>query len=92
MVASSSLFLAASALSGAFASAVAPKYGGLAELARRQSVEPGTGTHDGFYYSYWTDGTGDITYTNGAGGSYSFDWSNTGNFVGGKGWNPGDTK
>lgn len=87
----SSLLVAASALSGALASA-APKYGGMLELAKRQSVEPGTGTHDGFFYSFWTDGGGDVTYTNGEGGSYSFDWTDTGNFVGGKGWNPGETK
>lgn len=92
MVSFTSIFLAVSALSGAYATATAPKYGGLVELAKRQSVEPGTGTHDGFFYSFWTDGGGDVTYTNGPGGSYSFDWTNTGNFVGGKGWNPGDAK
>ncbi|KAK1759806.1 endo-1,4-beta-xylanase [Echria macrotheca] len=33
----------------------------------------GTGSHGGFFYSFWTDGVGD---------------SNCSNFFGGKGWNP----
>ncbi|RAL58060.1 hypothetical protein DID88_009668 [Monilinia fructigena] len=34
-------------------------------------------------------GTSDVTYTNGALGEYNVRWSGNGNFVGGKGWNPG---
>lgn len=30
-----------------------------------------------------------MTYNNGAAGSYDVSWNNVGNFVGGKGWNPG---
>jgi endo-1,4-beta-xylanase len=51
-----------------------------------------TGTNGGYYYSFWTNG-GDVTYTNGADGSYSTSWtSGSDNFVGGKGWNPGSAR
>jgi endo-1,4-beta-xylanase len=58
------------------------------ELMSR-STPSSTGTNNGYYYSFWTDGGADVTYTNGAGGSYSVTWGTGGNFVGGKGWNPG---
>ncbi|KAB8077644.1 putative endo-1,4-beta-xylanase A [Aspergillus leporis] len=61
------------------------------ELVGR-STPSSTGYHNGYYYSFWTDGGGDVTYTNGNGGSYNVRWSNVGNFVGGKGWNPGATR
>jgi endo-1,4-beta-xylanase len=48
-----------------------------------------TGTHGGFYYTHWTDGGGSACMTLGANGAYSYQWSNTGNFVGGKGWSTG---
>ncbi|KAI8292564.1 Endo-1,4-beta-xylanase B [Colletotrichum sp. SAR11_57] len=59
------------------------------DLIKRQSTPSSTGTHNGYYYSWWTDGGSQVTYTNGAGGSYSVVWQTGGNFVGGKGWNPG---
>ncbi|KAI5804289.1 endo-1,4-beta-xylanase [Geopyxis carbonaria] len=57
-----------------------------------RSTPSSTGTHNGYYYSFWTDGGSDVTYTNGAGGSYSVSWGTGGNFVGGKGWNPGSAR
>ena len=58
-------------------------------LEKRQSTPNSEGIHDGFYYSWWSDGGASATYTNLPGGSYSISWETGGNLVGGKGWNPG---
>ncbi|CAG7850130.1 Endo-1,4-beta-xylanase xynf11a Short=Xylanase xynf11a; AltName: Full=1,4-beta-D-xylan xylanohydrolase xynf11a; Flags: Precursor [Serendipita indica DSM 11827] len=62
------------------------------ELAARAGTPSSTGWHNGYYYSFWTDGAGNVYYTNGSGGSYSVNWSGNGNWVGGKGWNPGSSR
>lgn len=48
-----------------------------------------TGNNGGYYYTHWTDGGGSACMTLGSEGNYSYEWSNTGNFVGGKGWSSG---
>lgn len=50
-----------------------------------------TDTHDGFYFTHWTDGGGSACMTLGSDGNYSYSWFNTGNFVGGKGWSTGSS-
>ncbi|KAL0936960.1 endo-beta-xylanase [Colletotrichum truncatum] len=86
MVSFTNFFVALTAVAGVFASPTA-------ELTKRQSTPSSTGFHNGYYYSWWTDGGSQVTYTNGAGGSYSVNWGGGGgNFVGGKGWNPGGPK
>ncbi|KAL9107163.1 MAG: hypothetical protein Q9227_007943, partial [Pyrenula ochraceoflavens] len=60
------------------------------DLVQRAGTPSSTGTSNGYFYSFWTDGTGNVNYANGAAGQYSVTWTgNQGNFVGGKGWKPG---
>ncbi|KAL2868992.1 glycoside hydrolase family 11 protein [Aspergillus lucknowensis] len=62
---------------------------GMLEVYKRQITQSETGENGGYYYSFWTDGGGQVTYTNGDAGSYSVEWNGAGNFVAGKGWQPG---
>lgn len=57
-------------------------------LVTRAGTPNSAGFHDGVFYTWWSDGAGNATYTNGPGGSYSVNWTDSqGNFFGGKGWN-----
>ncbi|KAG9251860.1 xylanase precursor [Emericellopsis atlantica] len=86
MVRFTSLIVAALTATGVL-SAPAPETDSLE--VRQQSVSPGQGYHNGFFYSWWTDYGAPATYQNLDGGKYSISWSSGGNLVGGKGWNPG---
>lgn len=91
MVAFSSLFFGLSAVVvGVLA---APIEDAASPVEMMASTPTGTGTNNGFYYSFWSDGGGSVTYNNDAGGTYDVKWGGgSGNFVAGKGWNPGSAK
>jgi len=49
-----------------------------------------TGTHNGYFFTYWKD-NGNVTMNLGAGGSYGVQMSSINNSVVGKGWKPGSS-
>ena len=60
------------------------------ETIAGRSVTPNSqGMNNGFFYSMWSDGSGDVEYTNGPAGQYSLTWSNSGDVVVGKGFSTG---
>jgi endo-1,4-beta-xylanase len=72
MVAFSSILLALGSATAALASPLslvidAEKRDAAAALDTR-ATPAGTGTNNGFFYSFWTDNKGSVTYNNGAAG------------------------
>jgi hypothetical protein len=51
-----------------------------------------TGNNNGYFYSFWTDGGGSVQFCLQGGGRYTSNWSNVGNWVGGKGWQTGSAR
>ncbi|PGH19663.1 hypothetical protein AJ80_03818 [Polytolypa hystricis UAMH7299] len=90
---SSLLLLACSTAAGVFASPIeVPNEAVNTTLVARDGTPSSTGNHDGWFYSWWTDNGGWAEYKNTAGGEYSVQWKDTGNFVGGKGWQTGSNR
>jgi len=93
MVSFTSLFFAVSAIASVLAVPTNVTTSHELDLARRQTLTSSqTGTNGGYYYSFWTNNGGTVDYTNAAGGAYSVKWTNAGDFVAGKGWNPGSAQ
>jgi endo-1,4-beta-xylanase len=61
------------------------------ELSARGVQGPGQGTFDGFFWQNFVAGGFDVIFTNIAGGQYEVQWSGSGDFVVGQGFNPGST-
>ncbi len=47
--------------------------------------------NDGYFYSYWTSGSGSVQMTVCTGSYYNVYWSGVGDFVAGKGWSTGSS-
>jgi endo-1,4-beta-xylanase len=62
-----------------------------AVLSKRLTTST-TGTNNGYYYSFWTNGGGTVDYENGNAGEYSVTWTNCGDFTSGKGWSTGSNR
>jgi hypothetical protein len=58
--------------------------------AQNTLTSNGEGTYDGYFYSFWKD-NGDAQMTLYNGGRYTSQWTNSNNWVGGLGWNPGNS-
>uniref|UniRef100_UPI003873CD1E Endo-1,4-beta-xylanase n=1 Tax=uncultured bacterium TaxID=77133 RepID=UPI003873CD1E len=58
-------------------------------MAQQCITSSQTGNHGGYFYSFWTDGGGSVSFCLQNGGRYTSQWSNVGNWVGGKGWQTG---
>jgi len=62
-----------------------------AVLAQRNITTNQTGNDGGYYFSFWTNGGGQVTMTLDGRSGYSVSWTNCGDFTCGKGWNPGSS-
>jgi endo-1,4-beta-xylanase len=88
MHAHASLLLAGSAIIGVLA---APRQDFEQTVNKRASYTPsgeGIGS-DGYFYSIWSNGGDDMSFTNGDNGRYDLTYSGSGDVVCGKGWEDG---
>jgi hypothetical protein len=90
MVCFTALFSLASAIAGVVALPAAD-FTAPHNLAERSTPNE-TGVSGGYYYDFYSNSGGSVNFTYGAAGQYSVQWSDAGDFFGGKGWNPGSNR
>jgi endo-1,4-beta-xylanase len=64
----------------------------LPNAASAQVCSNQTGTSNGYFYSFYTAGSGSVCMTLGSGGNYSTSWSGVSDFVAGVGWSTGSAQ
>lgn len=63
------------------------------DLISKRDVAPGTGTNHGYYYSYYNSGSdSSVKFHLGDGGKYHVKWTDSDDFVAGKGWATGKAR
>ncbi|KAK7038510.1 endo-1,4-beta-xylanase [Favolaschia claudopus] len=76
-------------VAGAYALFLPSTNATITDLSARGVQGPGSGTFDGFFWQNFVAGSFDVVFNNIAGGQYSVQWSGSGDFVVGQGFNPG---
>jgi endo-1,4-beta-xylanase len=79
-------------LGGACALALTAATVALPGVANASVCSNQTGSNNGYFYSFYTAGSGSACMTLGSGGNYSTSWSGVSDFVGGVGWSTGSAQ
>ena len=79
-------------IGGALAAALGVAAAMVPSAASASVCSSQTGSSNGYFYSFYTAGSGSACMTLGSGGNYSTSWSGVSDFVGGVGWSTGSAQ